>query len=192
MNVNENALRSLMEHGGHLDTETTVNKKCVLTVHPHVGLKNCEFDSVHPHHQQPSQVGKNYQATVPDPNAYFHPGQLSASESHTITAAGLTGLMVQKLLNGITLQPVVWHLWIDKNFKTSSWKKRKGSIPTDWGGKPLLGVLHRLNTHKIKLPKEGRCRSSEFSAGGQKYRVGRPDTGCKGGSENGRKVPRMS
>ncbi|KAJ6626153.1 hypothetical protein B0H10DRAFT_1942000 [Mycena sp. CBHHK59/15] len=37
-----------------------------------------------------------------------------------------------------------------------------------------------------------RCRSSEFSAGGQKYRVGRPGTGCKGGSENGRKVPRMS
>ncbi|KAJ6587340.1 hypothetical protein B0H10DRAFT_2333880 [Mycena sp. CBHHK59/15] len=37
-----------------------------------------------------------------------------------------------------------------------------------------------------------RCRSTEFGSGRQNNRVGRLDTGCKGGSENGRKVPRMS
>ncbi|KAJ6496154.1 hypothetical protein C8R45DRAFT_1094409 [Mycena sanguinolenta] len=126
-NIDEDVLQFVMEHNGRLpDTPMTMNPKCILTVHPRVGLKNCVFSHIINGEIRTAKLKRRpcgskmlifvpikesaetlHKAIVTLRNPHNHPmhprTKPSAEDrlklSAAVDAAGLTGLTVQKLLD---------------------------------------------------------------------------------------------
>ncbi|KAJ7511384.1 hypothetical protein B0H11DRAFT_2387169 [Mycena galericulata] len=126
-NVNETTLRFVMENGGLLPTgPENLNEKCVLTVHPRIGLKNCPYSHVIDGRIKLAKIQRRKCPTrmiifvpVKDASDLRHQALLILSQAHNhpahpttkpssqdrlkletaVNAAGLTGLTVQKLLH---------------------------------------------------------------------------------------------
>ncbi|KAF8198843.1 hypothetical protein K438DRAFT_1759491 [Mycena galopus ATCC 62051] len=126
-NVNEAVLRFVMENDGRLPTgPAEMNSRCVLTVHPRVGLTLCPYSHIIggqitsakiEHQLCPSRMiiyvpvndspATRHKAIMVLENPHNHPMHPTSKPSTedklklktAVNAAGLNGLTVQKLLN---------------------------------------------------------------------------------------------
>ncbi|KAJ6527308.1 hypothetical protein DFH09DRAFT_1414272 [Mycena vulgaris] len=162
-NVDEAALKFAMEHDGSLRTgPVNLNEKCVLTVHPRVGLKDCPFTHFSSH--------TLHKALVILRNPHNHPahpttkpGALDRAKLETaVNAAGLTGLTVQKLLNAPSTSIVYNGARVadsspafadSRRLRDFIGGQKKKEHPRGMGWD---GVLYHLREREVKLPKEER------------------------------------
>ncbi|KAF7366386.1 hypothetical protein MSAN_00895300 [Mycena sanguinolenta] len=124
-NVDENTFTYLMQHDGQFpDNPGNINERCVLTVHPRVGLSKCPYSHIVNGQVRPARMKRqpcptkmlifipvdqryNTRAIVILRNAHNHPAHPhtkptahdKAKLESAIQAAGVTGLTVQRLLN---------------------------------------------------------------------------------------------
>ncbi|KAJ7210230.1 hypothetical protein C8J57DRAFT_1540028 [Mycena rebaudengoi] len=154
-NVDEDVLRFVMENEGCLPTgPEEMNNRCILTVHPRVGLTHCPYSHIIggkimpakiEHRLCPSRMiiyvpvedlpATRHKAIVVLENPHNHPmhpmskpgAEDKLKLKTAVNAVGLNGLTVQKLLNG---------------------------------------VLYHLNTREAKLPKSERYIHTAMSKNG--------------------------
>ncbi|KAJ7094163.1 hypothetical protein C8R44DRAFT_749669 [Mycena epipterygia] len=183
-NINEDVLRFVMEHNGTLpDSTTKVNEKCVLTVHPRVGLKNCPYSHIPNGQIKPAKIRRRAcptemlifipvdsdavnTALVVLINAHNHPAHPKAKPStedklklgRAVEAAGLTGLTVNKLLNAASTSLVYNGERVSESSPAFTARRKVRDFIVEKkkehpGGMGWDGVMYQLSAREVKLLK---------------------------------------